>query len=154
MRNPELCEVTSPRLYVGNLPYAATESDLFELFKGVGIVKNVEIIWDKRNQSRGFGFVEMQSLEEAKRAVEQLHDKEYMGRKLVVSGAKALAEDRASQRKAGRTPSAPAETPAPSATGEIPETAQAQPTSPSAPPSQTTSSPSESSEAEPRRSAA
>ncbi len=88
-RKPELVEVTSPRLYVGNLSYDATESDLFELFNGVGSVQNAEVVSHKKTQrSKGFAFVQMQSLDEARRAVELLHDKEFLGRKLVVSGAK------------------------------------------------------------------
>jgi RNA recognition motif-containing protein len=94
-RKPERVEVTSPRLYLGNLSFDATESDLFELFSGVGQVQNVELVANREtHRSKGFGFVQMTTLEEAKRAVDELHDKEYMGRKLVVSGAKALPEMR------------------------------------------------------------
>ena len=89
-RKPESVEVTSPRLYVGNLSFDATESDLFELFNGVGHVQNAEVVSYRHNQrSKGFAFVSMQTIEEAKRAVEELHDKEFLGRKLVVSGAKS-----------------------------------------------------------------
>jgi RNA recognition motif-containing protein len=88
-RKPEQIEVTSPRLYVGNLSFDATESDLFELFNGVGIVQNAEVVTYRHNQrSKGFAFVQMQTVDEAKRAVTELHDKEFLGRKLVVSGAK------------------------------------------------------------------
>jgi RNA recognition motif-containing protein len=88
-RKPEAVEVTSPRLYVGNLSFDATESDLFELFNGVGHVQNAEVVSYRHNQrSKGFAFVQMQTVEEARRAVEELHDKEFLGRKLVVSGAK------------------------------------------------------------------
>src|SRR5438445_3473445 len=70
-RKPESVEVTSPRLYVGNLSFDATESDLFELFNGVGHVQNAEVVTYRHNQrSKGFAFVSMQTLEEAKRAVE------------------------------------------------------------------------------------
>lgn len=94
-RKPEAVEVTSPRLYVGNLSFDATESDLSNLFNGVGLVQNVEVVSNKHTQrSKGFAFVQMQTIDEAKRAVEELHDKEYMGRKLVVSGAKELEERR------------------------------------------------------------
>jgi RNA recognition motif-containing protein len=100
MRSPEVVEVTSPRLYVGNLSFDAGESDLFDLFNGVGSVQNVEIVVNRHNmRSKGFAFVQMQSVDEAKRAVSELHDKEFMGRKLVVSGAKAL-EERRSERTA------------------------------------------------------
>lgn len=88
-RKPELIEVTSPKLYVGNLSFDATESDLFDLFNGVGKVHNAEIVSNAYTQkSKGFAFVTMETVAEAKRAVTELHDKEYMGRKLVVSGAK------------------------------------------------------------------
>ena len=89
-RKPESVEVSTPRLYVGNLSFDATESDLFELFNGVGHVQNAEVVSYRHNQrSKGFAFVQMQTVEEAKRAVEELHDKEFLGRKLVVSGAKS-----------------------------------------------------------------
>ena len=98
MRKPESVEVTTPRLYVGNLSFDATESDLLELFSGVGIVQNVEVVSNRQTQrSKGFAFVQMQAIDEAKRAVAELHDKEYMGRKLVVSGAKA--SDRRDERE-------------------------------------------------------
>ena len=89
-RRPEAVEVTTPRLYVGNLSFDATESDLFELFNGVGAVQNAEVVTYKHNQrSKGFAFVQMNTVDEAKRAVAELHDKEFLGRKLVVSGAKS-----------------------------------------------------------------
>jgi RNA recognition motif-containing protein len=88
-RKPEAVEVSSPRLYVGNLSFDATESDLFELFNGVGQVQNAEVVSYRHNQrSKGFAFVQMLTIDEAKRAVAELHDKEFLGRKLVVSGAK------------------------------------------------------------------
>ncbi|MDR3403571.1 MAG: RNA-binding protein [Chthoniobacter sp.] len=93
-RKPESVEVTSPKLYIGNLSYEATESDLFELFNGVGVVKSAEIVTHKYNEkSKGFGFVTMSATDEAKRAVIELHDKEFMGRKLVVSGAKTTERE-------------------------------------------------------------
>jgi RNA recognition motif-containing protein len=88
-RKPEIIEVNSPKLYVGNLSFDATESDLFELFNGVGKVQNAEIVSNKYTQkSKGFAFVTLQTVDEARRAVTELHDKDFMGRKLVVSGAK------------------------------------------------------------------
>lgn len=81
---------------MGNLSFDATEADLEELFKGVGRVVSVEIVTNRHTQrSKGFAFVQLQTIEEAKRAVDELHDKEYMGRKLLVSGAKAQEERRA-----------------------------------------------------------
>lgn len=89
-RKPEAVEVTTPRLYVGNLSFDATESDLSELFSGVGLVQTAEVVTYRHNQrSKGFAFVQMQTVDEAKRAVAELHDKEFLGRKLVVSGAKS-----------------------------------------------------------------
>jgi RNA recognition motif-containing protein len=86
---PERVEVTSPRLYVGNLSYDATETDLEELFNGVGKVQNTEIVTHRETEnSKGFGFVTMLTMDEAVRAVETLHDKPFMGRKLVVNGSK------------------------------------------------------------------
>ncbi|HET6407615.1 MAG TPA: hypothetical protein VFG14_07020, partial [Chthoniobacteraceae bacterium] len=86
---PEAVEVTTEKLYVGNLSFDAAESDLLELFNGVGKVQSAEIVAHRDTEkSKGFGFVTMNSVEEAKRAVSELHDKDFMGRKLVVSGAK------------------------------------------------------------------
>ncbi|OJV17411.1 MAG: hypothetical protein BGO12_18690 [Verrucomicrobia bacterium 61-8] len=87
-------------MYVGNLSFDASESDLFELFNGVGSVQNVEVVANKYTmKSKGFAFIQMQSVDEAKRAVAELHDKEYMGRKLVVSGAKAVDEKRPERQR-------------------------------------------------------
>ena len=96
-RKPEAVEVTTPKLYVGNLSFDASESDISELFNGVGAVKNVEIVTYKDTyKSKGFGFVTMTAIDEAVRAVSELHDKDFMGRRLVVSGAKT--NDRPQER--------------------------------------------------------
>lgn len=82
-------EITTERLYVGNLSYDATESDLFELFNGVGGVRNAEVVVNSRTQrSKGFAFVTMSSVDEARRAVAELSGKDFMGRPLQLSGAK------------------------------------------------------------------
>jgi RNA recognition motif-containing protein len=82
-------EIISPKLYVGNLSYEAAESDLFDLFSKVGAVKNVEVAMDRHaNRSKGFGFVEMETLETAKEAAAKLNRTDFMGRQIVVSGAK------------------------------------------------------------------
>ncbi|HCN77061.1 MAG TPA: hypothetical protein DIT13_07700 [Verrucomicrobiales bacterium] len=84
-------EVNTERLYIGNLSYDATESDLFELFSGVGSVRNSEVVVNNRTQrSKGFAFVTMGSVEEARRAVQELGGKEFMGRPLQLSGAKPI----------------------------------------------------------------
>lgn len=82
--------VESTRVYVGNLSYDVTEQDLQELFKGVGPVRSVEIVYNRTtHRSKGYGFVQMLNMDDAIRCVEVLHDQHFMGRKLTVSGAKA-----------------------------------------------------------------
>ncbi len=89
----EIVDVTTPRLYVGNLSFQATEHDLIELFKGVGGVASAEVVSHRATErSKGFAFVQMNSVDEAKRAVRELHDQPFMGRQLVVSGAKVADE--------------------------------------------------------------
>ncbi|MDF1659061.1 MAG: RNA-binding protein [Verrucomicrobiales bacterium] len=83
-------EVTSGRLYVGNLSYETSEVELEELFRGIGNVLSAEVVTNARTQqSKGFAFVEMGSIDEATRAVEVLDDKDFMGRKLIISGARS-----------------------------------------------------------------
>ena len=87
---------------MGNLSYDATESDLFELFNGVGAVQNAEVVVNSRTQrSKGFAFVTMASLEEARRAVEVLGGQDFMGRPLQLSGAKPVSrrDDDRSERE-------------------------------------------------------
>ncbi|HEY8961112.1 MAG TPA: RNA-binding protein, partial [Luteolibacter sp.] len=87
------------RLYVGNLSYDVSESDLTDLFKGIGGVRNVEIVYNRNtHRSKGYGFVEMLHVDDAKRAVEVLHDQFFMGRKLNVSGAKSKGQDEREDR--------------------------------------------------------
>jgi RNA recognition motif-containing protein len=87
--DPTPQEIVSPKLYVGNLAYEAVEHDLFDLFSKVGSVKNVEIAMDRHaNRSKGFGFVEMETLDTAKEASAKLNRTDFMGRQIVVSGAK------------------------------------------------------------------
>ena len=76
------------RLYVGNLSYEATESELEDLFKGFGNVKSVDIIYNPRTyKSKGYAFVEMYQLDDARKAAEVLHGQPFMGRELMVSAA-------------------------------------------------------------------
>ena len=82
------------RLYVGNLAYETMEADLQQCFEQVGSVVNCNIILDKfKGTSRGFGFVEMGSDEDAQKAIEQLHGHELDGRRLQVNEARPR-EDR------------------------------------------------------------
>lgn len=76
------------QLFVGNLPYTTTESDLEELFGSFGEVISVKIIADRyTGKSRGFGFVEMSDQEQARKAIAELNDSDQLGRKIVVKEA-------------------------------------------------------------------
>ncbi len=80
------------KLYVGGLPYSATQEELTELFSAHGTVESVSIISDKfTGQSRGFGFVEMSSQEEGKAAIDALNSTEFGGRTLTVNEARPQA---------------------------------------------------------------
>jgi len=61
------------RLFVGNLPYPASENDLKAVFAKAGLVAKVEIIKDQRGRSKGYGFVEMSNQTEAKEAIRKLN---------------------------------------------------------------------------------
>ncbi len=81
------------RLYVGNLSYEATESELEDLFKGFGNVRSVEIIYNPHTyKSKGYAFVEMCHLRDAQKAAEVLHGQPFMGRELMVSAASERPE--------------------------------------------------------------
>jgi cold-inducible RNA-binding protein len=81
------------KLYVGNLPYSATEDGLKTHFSSDGSVASVKIIIDRETgRSKGFGFVEMESDDGAQSAVSQLDGQEYEGRSLRVSEAKPQPE--------------------------------------------------------------
>ena len=93
-RGGDRSTVESTRVYVGNLSYDVSEQDLQELFKGIGGVRNVEIVYNRStHRSKGYGFVEMLHMDEAINAVEVLNDQPFMGRKLTVSGAKSKGQD-------------------------------------------------------------
>jgi RNA recognition motif-containing protein len=80
------------KLYVGNLGYDVTSSDLQQLFVGHGTVANVTVINDRdTGQSKGFGFVEMSSNTEAEAAIAALDGKELGGRAIKVNEAKPRA---------------------------------------------------------------
>jgi RNA recognition motif-containing protein len=81
--------VVSTKLYVGSLPYSTTEQQLSELFSQYGSVQSAKVITDRyTGQSRGFGFVEMSTGEEAQKAIASLHGSEMGGRTLVVNEAR------------------------------------------------------------------
>jgi RNA recognition motif-containing protein len=82
----------STKLYVGNLPYETTETDLQALFEGSGPVATVSIVRDRATgQARGFAFVEMADAESARRAISELDKHPYGGRNLTVNEAKPMA---------------------------------------------------------------
>lgn len=79
----------SSKLYVGGLPYSVTEGQLEEFFPKHGSVLSAHVISDKfSGKSRGFGFVEVASSEEAQRAIEALNGTDLEGRTLIVNEAR------------------------------------------------------------------
>jgi len=77
------------KLFVGNLPYSATEDELRTLFSEVGTVVSVSLITDRATgQARGFGFVEMDSDEAAADAIQKLNGRELKRRNITVSEAR------------------------------------------------------------------
>ena len=82
----------STKLYVGNLPYETSESDLQTLFEASGQVASINIVRDRATgQARGFAFVEMSDDESARRAITELDRHQYGGRSLTVNEAKPMA---------------------------------------------------------------
>ncbi len=89
------------KLYIGGLPYSTTQEELQSAFAQAGTVSSATIIVDKMTgRSRGFGFVEMASDEEAQKAIEMWNGKDFGGRKLTVNEAKPL-EPRAPRGNGG-----------------------------------------------------
>ena len=81
------------KLYVGNLPYAATEDDLKAHFSKAGNVTSVALIKDRATgRAKGFGFVEMASSEEAQKAISMFNGQDFMGRAITVNVAKPREE--------------------------------------------------------------
>lgn len=81
----------SMRLYVGNIPFKATEEDLRDLFSQSGEVLSVKLVKDAATgRLRGFGFVEMSSEESGQKAIEMLNGKQFMMRAIVVNEAKPM----------------------------------------------------------------
>lgn len=79
----------SMKLYVGNLSFNTSNTDLQELFASIGTVESASVVEDRdTGRSRGFGFVEMSSKEEGERAISELNGKEVDGRELKVNEAK------------------------------------------------------------------
>lgn len=82
-------------IYIGNLPYDATESQVAELFTPFGEVHRVALVNDRETgRPRGFGFVEMPSAEQAQAAIEALSGKDFQGRPLTVNPARNRSAQR------------------------------------------------------------
>jgi len=80
------------KIFVGNLPFSASSDDLQALFSEVGTCESASVITDRdTGRSRGFGFVEMASSDEAQAAIETLNGRDFQGRTLNVSEARERA---------------------------------------------------------------
>ena len=91
----------SKKLYVGNLGYSVSDSDLTNLFEPHGAVESVQVIMDRdTGRSKGFGFVEMRTDQEAQAAIQALNGQEVGGRTLTVNEAKPR-EDRGGGGRGG-----------------------------------------------------
>lgn len=81
------------KLFIGSLAWATNDDSLKSFFESAGTVVSANVIVDREtNRSKGFGFVEMSSDEEAKKAIEELNGKELDGRPIVVSEARPREE--------------------------------------------------------------
>jgi cold-inducible RNA-binding protein len=90
------------KLYVGNLPYSASEADLQSLFGQAGTVASVTLITDRASgRAKGFGFIEMGSQAEAEEAIRMFNEYEFGGRALRVSIARPPEERGGGQRRGG-----------------------------------------------------
>jgi cold-inducible RNA-binding protein len=90
------------RLFVGNLSYQTMENDLQDYFSQAGVVTSANLMLDKvTGKSRGFAFIEFATAEEATKAVEQFHNKEFQGRALTVNVARPR-EERAPRQSGDR----------------------------------------------------
>lgn len=79
-------------MFVGNIPYSVTSDTLREVFSKIGEVADANIVTDRETgRSRGFGFVEMKTDDDAKRAIAELNESEIDGRKIYVSEAREKA---------------------------------------------------------------
>ena len=79
------------KLYVGNLPYSYTDTDMERAFSAFGAVNSAKVIMDRDSgRSKGFGFVEMSSPAEANAAIQGLHGQDIGGRDMVVNEAKPM----------------------------------------------------------------
>src|SRR5882724_4257445 len=90
------------RLFVGNLSYQTMENDLQDYFSQAGAVNSVNLMMDKMTgKSRGFAFIEFADADEANKAIEEFHNKEFQGRALTVNIARPREERPPQQRWSG-----------------------------------------------------
>ncbi len=83
------------KLYIGNLPWSVRQDDLMQLFGQVGQINDAVVITDRNTgRSRGFGFVEYASDEDARKAIQQFNGYDLDGRKLTVNEARAKQDNR------------------------------------------------------------
>ncbi|PIR82205.1 RNA-binding protein [Candidatus Kaiserbacteria bacterium CG10_big_fil_rev_8_21_14_0_10_59_10] len=81
------------KLYVGGLPYSTTDAELKDAFSQAGTVESATVIMDKMSgRSKGFGFVEMSTDEEAQAAIDQFNGKDFGGRSITVNEARPMEE--------------------------------------------------------------
>ena len=79
-------------IYVGNLPFSTTDTELEDLFSQFGSISRAAVITDRETgRSRGFGFVEMENDDEGKKAIEEMNEQEFGGRQLTVNEARPRA---------------------------------------------------------------
>ena len=91
------------KIYVGNLPYGVGDSDLERIFEEFGTVQSVQVIMDRdTGRSKGFGFVEMGSDDEAQKAIDALSGKNVDGRNLTVNEARPREERAGGGFRGGR----------------------------------------------------
>ena len=84
-----ILQLMSPKLYVGNLVFSASEGELQDLFGEYGTVADVHVVLDRTTQRpRGFAFVTMGSPDEAQAAIDALHGQDFQGRSLTVNEAR------------------------------------------------------------------
>jgi cold-inducible RNA-binding protein len=92
------------KLYVGNLSYETTNSDLQNLFEPHGTVQSAQVIMDRETgRSKGFGFVEMDSSEQAEAAISALNGQDVNGRALTVNEARPREERSGANRRSGKS---------------------------------------------------
>ena len=90
------------KLYVGNLPYGVSDSDLERVFQAHGSVQSAQVIVDRdTGRSKGFGFVEMRNDQDAQKAIQALNGQDFNGRALTVNEARTREERAGGRREFG-----------------------------------------------------